>query len=99
MSTTIIHGSLPEGIRDHHGVFSDGKNEDPAAKLATAGSRVAELKRKHTEAQSTLRLAVEDDGGTYDFQALKGNVHRLARALEVAQAATSARESGLPRAG
>jgi hypothetical protein len=81
---TTIHGGLPQGIRDKGGVFG-APNDAPSARLQQARAKGAELKRNHAEAQSTLRLAVEDEGGTYDFQALKSNVHRLARELAEAE--------------
>jgi hypothetical protein len=85
MTTITVHGGLPDGIRDHHGIFGEA-NSDPAARLLAARNKAEQLRRKHSEAKSTLRLAVEDDAGTYDFAALKSNVHNLARELETAEA-------------
>src|SRR5262249_44980020 len=86
MSTpTTVHGGLPPNIRDHHGVFGEKSDPTPQERLASALARVAELKRKHAEAQSSLRAAVEDDSGHYDFRALKSDVHRLAGDLETAE--------------
>lgn len=90
---TVIHGTIPEGIRDRGGVFVEKPDVTPQARLLALRSKVVVLKQQHAAAQSTLRLAVEDDGGTYDFQALKGKVHRLASELETAEAETEQWES------
>ena len=84
MTTTIrVHGNALGNVRNDF-VFGQKPGDSPEVKLAWARAKVADVGRKHAEAQSTLRSAVEDDGVKYDFQALKSNVHRLARELEAA---------------
>lgn len=83
MTTTRLHGSLPEGIRDHHNVFGEKPDDTPQSRLMRSRAEVARLTREHAEARSTFAAAVEDDG-QHDLQAMKSNVARLARELDAA---------------
>lgn len=85
MITTTRHGALPEGVRDHHGVFGEAAETSPQARLLTAQARVAELKQQHTEARRTFHAACHDEDDSRDLQALKSNVSRLARELAEAE--------------
>jgi len=80
---TTVHGGVPKHIRDHHGVFTEKQGDSPQTKLLAAKTRVFQLKELHAQAQRTFREAIEDDQ-PHDLQALKSDVHRLARELETA---------------
>jgi hypothetical protein len=49
-----------------------------------ARAKVKRLTAEHAGAKRTLAIAVDDDSGNYDFQALKSCVTRLARELDTA---------------
>jgi chromosome segregation ATPase len=59
-------------------------SESIETQLDLARARVTRLTAEHADAKRTLRLAAEDDSGSYDFQALKSCVTRLAHELDAA---------------
>ena len=82
---TKVHGGLPEGTHDPHGVLAEKHGPTATERFAAARAKVAELTRSHAEAQNKWQSAVADNEEThYDFQTLKANVARLARDLEEA---------------
>jgi hypothetical protein len=78
-----VHGNALGNVRNDF-VFGQKPDDSPEVKLMWARAKVADLERKHAEAQSTFRSAIDDDNGHHDLQALKSNVARLARELEAA---------------
>lgn len=83
--TTTFHGSVPDGVRDHHGVLGNNQSATPQARLAEAQMKVAQLERQHKAARAKLRAACDDDEGQHDLKALKANVASLARDLAMAE--------------
>ena len=77
-----IHGNAAGQVR--HDFVRGPEGDSSEAQLIRARARLVELQRKHAEAHSTFKSAVDDDNGTHDFQGLKSNVHRLAGELEAA---------------
>jgi hypothetical protein len=59
-------------------------SESIETQLDLARAKVKRLTAEHADAKRTLRLAVEDDSGSYDFQALKSCVMRIVRELDEA---------------
>jgi hypothetical protein len=58
--------------------------ESIETQLDSARAKVKRLTAEHADSKRTLRMAVDDDSGSYDFQALKSCVTRLARELDTA---------------
>jgi len=85
-----VHGNARGPVRND---FTNTQANSPEVQLLRARARVAELEHKHAEAQSTFKTAVEDEDTNRDLQALKINVHRLARELEDASEEVRVREN------
>jgi len=82
----IVHGDLPEGVRDH-GVFAAPADAAAEAhsRLLAARNKVAELRTAKATADRTLKCAVQKDDGRVDLNALSRTVHRLAKELAGAE--------------
>ncbi len=88
MTTTTIHGGLPEGIRDRNGVFAETKSAEASARerLQQARTKVAELKRAHAQAIGVLREGTDANDGSADLNLAAGQVRDYARQLERVEA-------------
>lgn len=81
-TTTTIHGELPEGIRDPHGVLYAQPDLSPRSQLARVRAKVSQLTQRKNEADRYLRVGVEANDGRTDLNEAARAVKVLADQLE-----------------